>query len=418
MVAPLTMWMQPEQGGSCRQGYANRHVLSPHCARMGSESPRHDVPPDLLAPNLWQGGVRRPGVTNVLSKRMTASPDPVATRGVPARRVASVGAVIETLEVRGLMSTLIPSRLPHELAEPDHRPAEVGSSAVAGPTMRNSSAKSLSSPLDDQARTTRPPEGSVPAPSSAARSNPVVTGASKRSTARDISLRLLADPLAAEIRHPDPMSNAQADITSLAAQETISGANSGAGSDPAGPSSLVTWTQSAAMPIAVTAANPCDLLAGLEGRVPGLRTSGTGSVSPRSFGSISLGLDIPGPGPVVHATALDINGNVPSQLPSAAAAARGQDLADLLEGALHPDWDSVDRELRDFLAELGGMATDAREPRAQPRWLIWVGAAAALLLTRRTWYRPRRFFDRPVRGAPRISAHGTVSVGPWPLIPQ
>jgi hypothetical protein len=53
---------------------------------------------------------------------------------------------------------------------------------------------------------------------------------------------------------------------------------------------------------------------------------------------------------------------------------------ELLDGALHPDWALVDRELRQFLSGLGRLADHADGYEAGPIWPLGIGATMALLL--------------------------------------
>jgi hypothetical protein len=89
---------------------------------------------------------------------------------------------------------------------------------------------------------------------------------------------------------------------------------------------------------------------------------------------------------------------------------------ELLDAAIHADWEAVDGELRQFLARLGGLAgsTDGRPSRSL--WLAWLAAAGALLVARRASHRGRSLFpgshtaESSARGG-----HGPFPVGPWPL---
>jgi hypothetical protein len=91
--------------------------------------------------------------------------------------------------------------------------------------------------------------------------------------------------------------------------------------------------------------------------------------------------------------------------------------ADILASALHPDWETVDGELRQFLSRLGDLDRNAARPRAGPAWLLLIGAATMLILARRgslgRWLSSRRETPWPAG----VAGRHVVPVGPWPLGP-
>jgi hypothetical protein len=89
--------------------------------------------------------------------------------------------------------------------------------------------------------------------------------------------------------------------------------------------------------------------------------------------------------------------------------------SDFLVCGLLPDWKAIDRELRQLLSGLGGLAGDPDGVGAAPPWPVWVCVAATLLLARRASAGRRRVFSRPARESTWVSARRSVPVGPWPL---
>jgi hypothetical protein len=90
---------------------------------------------------------------------------------------------------------------------------------------------------------------------------------------------------------------------------------------------------------------------------------------------------------------------------------------DVLSGALHADWDAVDRDLRKVLSRLGKVSDshDARERVAA--WPLWIGVATALFGAQRASREGRRWFQRSVGGVPPAPPGHAVPDAPWPLGP-
>src|SRR5262249_50155390 len=101
---------------------------------------------------------------------------------------------------------------------------------------------------------------------------------------------------------------------------------------------------------------------------------------------------------------------------TAAHEARSPAWAELLEGPLSPDWESIDREMRRFLAGIGGLADTSEVREAGQSWLYWFVAATALFSAQRA-RGPRRLCGRAGPGAGGVAAHHSLPVGPWPLGP-
>jgi hypothetical protein len=141
---------------------------------------------------------------------------------------------------------------------------------------------------------------------------------------------------------------------------------------------------------------------------------------PESAGNVVSELDVPAPAPHVPGTPSDLHGNEPSQLDGPAVESDNGDpvWTELLDGALHPDWALVDRELRQFLSGLGRLADHADGYEAGPIWPLGIGATMALLLAIRPSYGRRRLFRRSVQGLPRAAGLHPIPFGPWPLGPR
>lgn len=95
-------------------------------------------------------------------------------------------------------------------------------------------------------------------------------------------------------------------------------------------------------------------------------------------------------------------------------------LARLIDGALHPDWDAVDRELRQFLAGRLGAGDESHAVRGRHVWLIRIGTVAAVVAAQRAVSSRRR---RPWFrfGMAALAGHAggrPDAVGPWPLGPS
>lgn len=95
-------------------------------------------------------------------------------------------------------------------------------------------------------------------------------------------------------------------------------------------------------------------------------------------------------------------------------------LAQLIDGALHPDWEALDREFRQFLAGTGGLLDAGDGGRGGPGWLARIGALAAAIATQRAVVgRRRRLWSRFGMAALAGHAGGRREViGPWPLSPS
>ena len=117
----------------------------------------------------------------------------------------------------------------------------------------------------------------------------------------------------------------------------------------------------------------------------------------------------------------DLDGDGPSQrygaLGASDRAPPARAWADLLEGALHADWEGLDGELRQFLSGFGRPDERADGYGGASTWPLCIVAATALLVARRTANAHRRLFRRPVDASLWASARRPVPFGPWPLGP-
>ena len=90
--------------------------------------------------------------------------------------------------------------------------------------------------------------------------------------------------------------------------------------------------------------------------------------------------------------------------------------ADLLESALHPDWGTVDGDLRQFLSRLRGLEDIPDGQGAGLVWILWIGTATAVILARRSSHGPWLSFRRPAVDPVRVSPVAIPSPsapGPW-----
>jgi hypothetical protein len=313
---------------------------------------------------------------------------------------------IERLEGRDLPSAMALVR-PTDVELPgDYQGVvEVVSSMATLQENRRALTHSPGRSLDDHGQISRRENGNALAPPPAVRNNPETTDDSKRPPSQNVAPRELADPVVLDTRRTDLASDALDDDPPAIGQAMMSGQSGGAAAESASASGLVAWALGAAMPVTLSLAILPGPIVGSDGQA-GESAGETrlvwlvGSVFPK----------------------LERGEPTPSAARTAASPAGGEPLdrnppawANLLEGALHADWEVIDGELRQFLSGLGGLAQHTNESGAGLTWPLWTGVATALLLARRATYVPRRLFRRPVLGALRASTRRPVPVGPWPL---
>jgi hypothetical protein len=95
-------------------------------------------------------------------------------------------------------------------------------------------------------------------------------------------------------------------------------------------------------------------------------------------------------------------------------------LVALIDGALHSDWDAVDRDLRQFLAGTMGAGGEFHAGRGGRVWLMRIGTLAAVFATQRAVSSRRRrpWFRFGMAGLTEYAGGRPDAVGPWPLGPS
>jgi hypothetical protein len=322
------------------------------------------------------------------------------------------GSSIEPLEGRSLPSS-VASILSDPIDVPDgiRGAAEIDSSSSH--LKHTSSKKTASSSPDDSGHVDRTSNGSDPSSSSSIRSDVTTGGAIRRPTDQNVGLRDPVDLLQADGRRNElwPVGDSD-DAESQDMSELANGAL-----DSVSVTSTVGWTQGASAPVFTSLFNLSDRIGGLDDRaVAGPASSPATASQPGSVADIALNL---GPteatmvpeGLLEALSSLQVSAALTNRELEAPAS------AELLNGALHSDWETVDRELRQFLARLDGLADTPVGHGAWTAWLVWTGAATALILARNYSDGRRLFLRRPVPMLIGARVRQPVPVGPWPLGP-
>jgi hypothetical protein len=319
-------------------------------------------------------------------------------------RAPSPRPTIERLEGRDLPSAggLLPAS-PDALRGDNQGAALVVSLTATLQGSRITLADSAGSSLDEQARAAKPGNGNVEDPPPAVRNDSNTADESKLSHSQNVVPREFSDPPNLVTRRTDPGADVLVGDPSAIGQETVFGLSGGALSDPVNASSLVGWAPGAAMSVILSA----EILSGSAVGSDGQAKASTADTMPSgSAGNVVPELEVPEAAPYLHASVVASDREPPARA-----------WADLLEGALHADWEGVDAELRQFLAGLGRPADHSAGYGAGPMWPLSIVAATALLMARRGPYGHRRPFRRPVQASLWISARRPVPFGPWPLGP-
>jgi len=362
-------------------------------------------------------------VTNVRTIGTVASTHGGAMKRTLGRRAKWRRSALETLEGRRVPSTTAVA-LPMHVDLPDgyHGVAEVDSAMSADAFARGRMAPrpSSSGGLDVPGRTPRSGDRSVPGTSVDVSSNAETVDETKRPPLENVVARDLTDSLMSAARRIDPTSEPLAGDPASSESEMMSGLGGGAGSatDSATATSVVGWAPGASMPVTMSAAVPRGPVVSPDGR------GGAPAVEIRTAGSVANVVpELEGrePAPSDAATASGMPGVEPTPLPLAVRLSVWDrdppGWANVLEGGLRPEWEAVDRELRQFLSGLGGLVQQTDEPGTGPAWPLWIGAATALVLARRASSDRRRLFRRAVPGAFWVSPRRLVPVNPWPMGP-
>jgi hypothetical protein len=327
-------------------------------------------------------------VTNVRTDWVKAHPHQSRTRRPQPRRAGFRGAVIEMLEARGLLSAVAaPIRsTPAELSTAGQTAALVASSVPGSQDVPGTLQQTVapSSPDEHARTTTKVDDGNSSSSASDDRNNSESSGALKRSIPKTSSQRQLSESPVSDPRSPDLESRESISEGSQNGADPLFGGGAGDLAEPA-----------AAISTASTA------LAG-------------------SSAAIAPTVEISAPAPADPPPVSDVRGDrspaVVVLVASSAPASPVPSSTDLLDAAIHADWEAVDGELQQFLSRLAGLPRSPDGRPSRPVWLAWIGAAGALLVARRASHRGRRLFRRSVTGeASTGSGRRPIPIGPWPL---
>lgn len=221
--------------------------------------------------------------------------------------------------------------------------------------------------------------------------------------------------LVVPVRHEDP---------TMAGDPTATGAVAGPAVESAAAPEVVGAIGTAAMRLGSSASV---VWAGLPDRAAGSDArAGSGSGSPRT--TVAATGCTAGPGEMSSAVGeggRTFNTVGAIRLPGLAdlgstGEASSPALAGLIDGALHPDWEAVDREFRQFLAWTGDPLSAGEAGRGGHGWLARIGALAAAIAMQRAVAGHRR---RPWArfGITALAGHAAGRrdvIGPWPLSPS
>ena len=330
---------------------------------------------------------------------------------MPVRRRGFIWSAPERLETRGLLSSAASLRADDfGLTVGIGTAAEIGSSSSSHAGNRISTGDGA---VDEAARTPHV-VGETVAESTEARTTGGGGGASRRANLQGITMRVLLEPLLSVSRRTDSAADGETTVIESDSSEVAGEA----AYEPAVTNSVVGWAPGAAsvgMPMGYSA----DRTAGLEGRTNAGRSStAADAVSSGSFGDVVNG---PRSWRGDRSTGRGPLGDEFRELAIVAviadAAAASPAWAELLDGALKPDWEAIDQEMRRFLSEIGSLTDHPGEWGVGEAWPLWIGAAAALFLAHGASQGPRRFFRRAGRRRVGGTAQDLVRVGPWPLGP-
>jgi hypothetical protein len=329
---------------------------------------------------------------------------------------------VESLQERRLLSAVAPSSASDMTVSVVHRGAlTVALSAADRQDGRLTSTPTSESGLDEEAGTAKTVDGKGPTQSQGARDDgdggntpadkdpsavattsltardsPNEISATRHSSSHDDPARDVVDSLEfVERRSIEQTSSiGLTDDAPAVEPEQITGAAGDGGLDPLGAASVVAWAPSSGLWFGVPGAGPGELAA-------------TGAVvwGPEIVRSAATNTEDPG-GDLARSPVTDV---------LADSAANNSTWGDLVDRALHGDWDGLDGELRRFLSRSGGVADALVERGWAPSWPLWIGAAAITVLARQAFQRRGRFLGRPRLLGELAPHHHPIPVGPWPL---
>ncbi len=321
---------------------------------------------------------------------------------------------VELLEGRGLLSTFALVRsIPLELPEVNQAPALVVSSVPRRQDDRSTApdTTAVSKPAEHD-RAEKGNDGNSSDSTPIVRRDSGGSGALRRSNSNNSSERELLDSPDSESHSADLEARALTDDAPLSESEPISGPGSGDSSDPAA-APVAGSALEAGMSAINSAANPSAGASALDPRSGSFAAASVASAStPGSSGPDVAASLVPGPAtsPGAHGTASNNSGDQRSDATLPAFSP-----ANLLDAAIHADWEGVNGEFRQFLASLGSFTDSSDGHGSQPAWPLWFGAVTAMLVARRASHRGRRFFGRRQTDEDAASGRCRSQAGPWPL---
>lgn len=333
--------------------------------------------------------------------------------GAKARtRARSWALVLEGLETRGLMSVAV-SGLGGGTG-PEYRSrvaAEVSTSPAARLADRTITTTGV---LDSEAIAARTPN-STDSANSATRQPSSAVDVLRRATPPRVTPRGTLENLVLPVRHEEP---------TTAGDPTANGGAAGPAVESAAAPEVVGAIGTAAMRLGGSASV---VWAGLPDRAAGSDArAASGSGSPGT--TVAAAGYTAGPGEMSSAVgeggrtfntagAIRLPGLAD---PGSSREANSPALVEVIDGALHPDWEAVDREFRQFLAGTGDALGAGAAGTGGHAWLARIIAlAAAIAIERAVAGRRRRPWSR--FGLAALAGHAAGRrevIGPWPLSPS
>ncbi len=342
---------------------------------------------------------------------------------IPRRRRARLRPSALELEGRGLLSLVTPilstALVPSDAKQP--RVSDVSSVASRQDDRGTAQDASVISRPAERDRGAKGNEGDPADSTPVRRSDSDLVTAIRRSNSNNSSERELVDSQESAPHGALLDSRELADEAPLSGSEPISGSGAGDSGDPAAAPSIVGSALEAVMSAIVSATN-----SGALGALDSRSGSYAGASAANSLPPGTSSPEVPTSSGSGRATSTGARGTPsdPTSDPgsalvigsaSAEATVAAFSAANLLDAAIHADWEGVDGEFRQFLARLGNLADspDGRGPQAA--WPFWLGAATAVLVARRASYRGRRFSGCRERDNALAAGRCPSPAGPWPL---